>query len=97
MPQLRVSLDTGSDDLAAELEKHGVQFVIEDKDSFMARSDVDDAYNVIRPRDALFDFKKGEWPLVGQFISLYFCCGHIKSAGPAAADGFVEAFMNSDK
>ena len=56
-----------------------------------------EAYNVIRPRDALFDFKSGEWPLMGQFISLYFCCGHIKAAGPAAAVGFVDAFKGSKK
>ena len=97
MPQLRVSLASGSEALAAQLREHGVECAIEDEDAFMARGDVADAYNVIRPRDALFDFKSGEWPLMGQFISLYFCCGHIKAAGPAAAVGFVDAFKGSKK
>merc|ERR1711907_605157 len=90
LPQLRVSLDQNNDALASLLQEHGIDYDMEDENTFLNRSDVQNAYNIIRPSEALFDLKNNEWPLIGQFISLYFCCGHIKAAGPEAAADFVE-------
>ena len=97
LPQLRVSVDVNNDALASSLQSHGISCEVEDENTFLERSDVKNAYNIIRPGEALFDIKNNEWPLIGQFISLYFCCGHIKAAGPEAAEDFLEAFSASKK
>jgi hypothetical protein len=90
-PLLRVSVDEGNEALATRLEAAGVECTVEDDAAFRARAE--DAYNVIEPAAA----SEFGFPLVGHFVSLLFCCGHVKSAVPGANEDFVAAFEDSDK
>eukprot|EP00501_MAST-03F_sp_TOSAG23-6_P002413 GSMAST32.ASY1.ANO1.2522.1 assembled CDS len=97
LPLLKVSLSPSNQKIADVLKTHGVNTIIESAESFTVTAN--DAFNITYPE--LFTRRK-EWPLAGQFISLYFCCGHIKSThdtkgGNAPDKKFIDAFVSSKK
>jgi len=89
-PQLVVSADHTNSKLCADLAALGINVSAESTAVFDARVQSEKPFNVITP--ALDDC----FPLVGQFISLHFCVGHIKSTNPND-DAFIAGFSDSPK
>ncbi len=90
--QLRISVDPANTDLTSALSAAGIgssTVVSEPASDFDARVSRETPYNVISPG-------MDEYPLVGQFVSLLFCVGHIKSA-KSKDDAFIKAFESSPK
>ena len=62
----------------------------ESGEAFAARVAAENPYNVVTPAAA------SEFALVGQFVSLLLCVGHVKSTKPGD-EAFVKAFSSSPK
>jgi len=88
---LRVSCDPADAALAETLAALGFVVAVEDDAAFDARVAAEQPYNVIEPA-----LPGGEYPLMGQFVSLLLCLGHIKSTTPND-DAFVADFSTSPK
>ena len=89
--QLRLSVPPSNAELLAALEAAGVGAAVvrEDAAAFDARVAAESPYNVITPGMA-------DFPMVGQFVSLLLCVGHIKSVKPNDQP-FIDAFRASPK
>mmetsp|Transcript_15163 Transcript_15163/g.45488 ORF Transcript_15163/g.45488 Transcript_15163/m.45488 type:complete len:108 (+) Transcript_15163:769-1092(+) len=89
--QLRLSVAPANAALASALDGAGLggSLVVEDDAAFAARVAAEQPYNVIEP-------SMPEFPLVGQFVSLLLCVGHIKSV-KAHDQAFIDAFSASPK
>ena len=97
---VRVSCDPSNSALISQLEQiSGVASVSETEGEFAASSASPNLYNVVTP-DALADNNNTnsleQFPLVGQFVSLYFPMGHVKSTRQED-DAFVKYFSESEK
>uniref|UniRef100_A0A7S2I1C9 Uncharacterized protein n=1 Tax=Helicotheca tamesis TaxID=374047 RepID=A0A7S2I1C9_9STRA len=95
--QVELSIDPENEELLKALQKLGVddavKFIVEDASDFedKIRSNASNYYNVVEVKDQFQQF-----PLVGQFMSLYFPLGHIKST-MSNDDEFVSFFEKSEK
>lgn len=79
--QMELSVDPANKDLIAICEKHGLTHSTEDKEAFDKKSKTftpKDIFNVV----PIIGGKRPEFPMAGQFVSLYFPLGHIKSTMP---------------
>jgi len=89
--QVEMSCDPSNAALADTLNKLGVPTTTETDDAFEGRMATAEPFNIIRP-----DKEDVGFPLAGQFISVLFCVGHVKSSR-GGDDHFLETFRNSDK
>eukprot|EP00656_Telonema_subtile_P007715 TRINITY_DN13622_c0_g1_i2.p1 TRINITY_DN13622_c0_g1~~TRINITY_DN13622_c0_g1_i2.p1 ORF type:complete len:217 (+),score=77.31 TRINITY_DN13622_c0_g1_i2:129-779(+) len=94
-----VSCDPANSALAAQLQAvPGLSVQLQTEQEFSAQ-DQADFYNVVTP-DALADNNNTstltEFPMVAQFVSLYFPLGHVKSTR-REDEAFVQLFESSDK
>ena len=89
--QLRLSVPASNSTLLTALDAAGLgaSVVREDAAAFDARVAAESPYNVISPTMA-------DFPMVGQFVSLLLCVGHIKSVKPND-QAFIDAFSASSK
>mmetsp|Transcript_7979 Transcript_7979/g.11613 ORF Transcript_7979/g.11613 Transcript_7979/m.11613 type:complete len:196 (+) Transcript_7979:119-706(+) len=95
--QVELSVHPENDNLLEKLQDHNidsaVKCVLEDDSSFEERmiANGDNYYNIVEVEEY-----KDNYPLVGQFLSLYFPLGHIKST-MSDDNEFIEFFEKSDK
>lgn len=96
--QLRLSVDPRNTALTSALSAAGIgagssggATTVEDSTAFDGRVDVETPYNVLNINGPMPEF-----PLVGQWCSLLFCVGHIKS-NQTDHQEFVDAFKPSPK
>jgi len=97
--QARLSVAPENAALLSALEAAGIggpSLVREDDAAFKARIAAELPYNVIEPSAAGGGVMGGDFPLVGQFVSLLLCVGHIKSVAPNDQP-FIDAFRASPK
>ena len=89
---LRISIDPDNAALQAQLDAAGLRgaALAESGEAFAARVAAENPYNVVTPAPA------SEFALVGQFVSLLLCVGHVKSTKPGD-EAFVKAFSSSPK
>jgi hypothetical protein len=100
---MRVSVDPANSALISQLSNLGdaVTVVHETEAQFAATTgpDGEELYNVV-PASALADNNNTssleQFPMVGQFVSLYFPMGHVKST-KLDDEQFVDYFSKSDK
>jgi len=86
-----VSCDPRNEVLVKQLENlKDIDLHIEDSNVFKRRTDKESPWNIIEIPTTF------ENPLVGQFISLIFPLGHIKSTKPKDKE-FLDLFSKSDK
>eukprot|EP00940_MAST-03C_sp_MAST-3C-sp2_P000267 g267.t1 len=95
--QVRVSCDPENDAVITALEKTGVDVITQTQSQFGANESAEGSnwYNCIRPGDVSIH-DDGVFPLAGQFVSLWFPMGHIKSTKPNDQE-FLDAFSKSKK
>jgi hypothetical protein len=74
--QVKISVDSKNKALISICEKLGLAHTVESDDSFAGKSA--DAYNTVH----VTGDKQTSFPMAGQFVSLYFPLGHIKSTKP---------------
>eukprot|EP00521_Asterionellopsis_glacialis_P011685 CAMPEP_0195309616 /NCGR_PEP_ID=MMETSP0707-20130614/38826_1 /TAXON_ID=33640 /ORGANISM="Asterionellopsis glacialis, Strain CCMP134" /LENGTH=702 /DNA_ID=CAMNT_0040373913 /DNA_START=316 /DNA_END=2424 /DNA_ORIENTATION=- len=94
--QVEVSIPSSNEDLISICEKDGIPVTIESEDQFDLRTTEEHPgkyYNIVR---CDLEGPMKEFPMVGQFVSLYFPLGHIKST-MADDEEFVEKFKASKK
>jgi len=95
----QVEISVASEKVLSELKRHGiidcgVKVSLESSEMFFNRTDDktgEEFYNVVTLDSAMTEF-----PMLGQFLSLYFPLGHIKST-KANHEEFWEYFEKSDK
>lgn len=76
--QMEFSVDPANKDIIALCDKHGLSYTTNDDESFAEKSKkftTRDIFNVV----TISGGRLREFPMVGQFVSLYFPLGHIKS------------------
>lgn len=79
--QMELSVDPSNKDIIAICEKHSLLYTKDDNKAFKDKSEKftpRDVFNVVHVAPGNLT----EFPMAGQFVSLYFPLGHIKSTMP---------------
>jgi len=95
----RISCDPSNGPMQEHLKELGIEVTLETNDEFDRAVETEELYNVVRPEALADNNNTGElekFPMVGQFVSLYFPCGHVKSTTHDDED-FVDFFKQSPK
>ncbi|CAB9497364.1 expressed unknown protein [Seminavis robusta] len=78
--QVELSIDPANDSIEALCIKHGLAYTSETEESFSSKEyQPGELFNIVPVRGGE---SSGSFPMAGQFVSLYFPLGHIKSTMP---------------